>query len=212
MNELTNWLSSHSQQVLEWTAVIFGVLCVALNTRENIWGWPTGLVSVGIYIYIFLQAKLYSDSLLNGFFFATGVYGWYHWYVGNKASKQVDDLPVTKLGTTGWLWSIGLGLVFLLGLGFFFDAYTDADLAYWDAYTTAFSLVAQVLMARKVLENWLLWIAVDIIAIGIYFYKGLYPTSLLFAIYLLLAIYGYWSWSANMRRQMAVSAGGAGIK
>lgn len=201
MNEGLTWLQANAQAILEWTAVAFGILCVALNTRENIWGWPTGLVSVGIYIYIFLDAKLYSDSLLNGFFFVTGVYGWYHWYAGNKDSQQVDDLPVTRLSRSGWLRSLGAGLVFLLGLGFFFDMYTDADLAYWDAYTTAFSLVAQVLMARKILENWLLWIAVDLIAIGIYFYKGLYPTALLFAVYLLLAIYGYWNWSVRLAKQ-----------
>lgn len=185
-----DWLT-----ILEWIGVIFGILCVALNARENILGWPTGLISVGIYIYIFLQARLYADTVLNGFFFVTGLYGWYQWYYGGD---QVDDLPVTGSTLSAWVKYIAIGIAGLLVIGWFFDTYTDADLAYWDAYTTSFSLVAQVLMARKKIENWIIWIAVDLVAVGIYWYKDLKPTAILFLIYLGLATWGYLNWQKKL--------------
>jgi nicotinamide mononucleotide transporter len=187
---------------LELLGVIFGLACVTLNALENIWGWPTGLVSVGIYIFIFFDVRLYADMVLNVFFFITGVYGWYHWLTGGE---KRDDLPITRSGLRDWGLYVAIGIVGLILIGLFFDTYTDADLAYWDAYTTSFSLVAQVLMARKKLENWLIWIAVDIIATGIYWYKGLYLTAFMFAVYLILATVGYLNWRKRMQAQTAIA-------
>jgi nicotinamide mononucleotide transporter len=182
--------------IIEWTAVIFGFICVFLNAMENVWGWPTGLVSVGLYFIVFFNAKLYADFTLQIFFFVTGIYGWYNWLYGGK---DKDDLPITTSSVKDWLTYIIIGIASLLVIGYLFDTYTDADLAYWDAYTTAFSLVAQVLMARKKIENWIIWIAVDVIAVGIYFVKGLYPTAILYAGFLVLATMGYLNWRKRMR-------------
>ena len=184
--------------IIEWTAVIFGFICVLLNAMENVWGWPTGLVSVGLYFIVFFNAKLYADFTLQIFFFVTGVYGWYHWLYGGK---EKDDLPITTSSVRDWIWYVVIGVAGLLIIGYLFDTFTDADLAYWDAYTTAFSLVAQILMARKKIENWLIWIAVDIIAIGIYYVKGLYPTAILYTGFLVLATIGYLNWRKRMLAQ-----------
>ncbi len=183
---------------LEFFGFVFGITCVALTAMENIWGWPTGLVSVGIYIFIFLDARLYADFVLNIFFFITGVYGWYYWLRGGE---ERNDLPITRSSIREWMIYAAIGLVGLLIIGFCFDTWTNADLAYWDAYTTSFSLVAQILMARKKLANWLIWIAVDVIAIGIYWYKDLRLTALMFAIYLVLATLGFLNWRRKMHAQ-----------
>lgn len=185
---------------LEVLGFVFGVLCVALNALENIWGWPTGLINVGIYIYIFFVARLYADVVLNIFFFITGVYGWYHWLNGGK---KKDALPITPIKPRQWGLYMFAALIGLLAIGYFFDTFTNADLAYWDAYTTSFSLLAQVLMAQKKLENWLIWIAVDVIAIGIYWYKDLRLTALMFLIYLVLASIGYFNWKRKMALEPA---------
>lgn len=195
---ITDILAAIGTTPLETLGFIFGVACVALNAMENIWGWPTGLVSVGIYIYIFYDAHLYADVILNIFFFITGVYGWYHWLTGGE---EKDDLPITGSTAKDWGIYILIGILGLLAIGFFFDTFTDADLAYWDAYTTSFSLVAQVLMARKKIENWLIWIAVDVIAVGIYWYKDLRLTALMFFIYLILATLGYFNWKRKMNAE-----------
>ncbi|MEZ4827391.1 MAG: nicotinamide riboside transporter PnuC [Bacteroidia bacterium] len=187
---------------LEVLGFIFGVVCVALNAMENIWGWPTGLINVGIYIYIFFIARLYADVVLNIFFFVTGVYGWYHWL--NGGTKK-DDLPISASTSRNWVFYILSGVAGILIIGYFFDNFTNADLAYWDAYTTSFSLLAQVMMAQKKIENWLIWIAVDIIAIGIYWYKDLRLTAIMFLIYLVLATLGYFNWKKKMALQPSVS-------
>jgi nicotinamide mononucleotide transporter len=177
--------------LIEWIAVLLGFGCVWLNAAENIWGWPLGILNVCLYLMIFFRAKLYADVSLQVFFLGACIYGWYQWLHGGA---NRTELSITRSSWQEWLSYLGIGTAGLLLIGFFFDRYTDADLAYWDAYTTSFSLVAQVLLARKKLENWLIWIAVDVIAIGIYYYKGLYPTAFLYVGYLLIATGGYFNW------------------
>lgn len=186
-------------EIIEWIAVIAGFACVILNSLENIWGWPIGLVTVGLYIFIFFDVRLYADVALQVFFFGACVYGWYHWLYGGE---KKDDLPITKSTPREWGIYLILGVLGLIVIGFLFDTFTDAELAYLDAYTTSFSLVAQVLLARKKIENWLIWIAVDIIAIGIYYYKGLNPTAFLYAGYLVIATFGYFNWRRKMEVQV----------
>ncbi|MEM7368369.1 MAG: nicotinamide riboside transporter PnuC [Bacteroidota bacterium] len=188
--------------ILEWIAVVAGFACVLFAALEKIWTWPLGIISVGIFLVIFFHARLYADMTLQVFFLVSGFYGWYNWKYGGKAK---DDLPITDSSLQEWVLYLAIGFLSLLGIGYFFDTYTDADLAYWDAYTTAFSLVAQILMAQKKLVNWLLWIAVDLVAIGIYFYKELYPTTILYVGYLILAISGYLVWRKLYREQMSAT-------
>ncbi|MDX2247798.1 MAG: nicotinamide riboside transporter PnuC [Bacteroidia bacterium] len=206
MNELWIHFSEACQSVgttpLEVLGFVFGITCIGLNALENIWGWPTGLINVAIYIYIFYDARLYADVGLNIFFFITGVYGWYNWL---KGGEKKDDLPITISNFRQWGMYILMGGLGILGIGYFFDNFTNADLAYWDAYITSFSLVAQVLMARKKIENWLIWIAVDIIAIGVYWYKDLRLTAVMFFIYLILATLGYFNWKRKLTLQTAGS-------
>lgn len=188
--------------ILEWIAVITGFACVLFAAMEKIWTWPLGIISVGILLVIFFNAKLYSDMTLQIFFLGSGFYGWYNWLYGGSSR---DDLPITDSSLREWMIYLGIVITSTLLIGYLFDTYTDADLAYWDAYTTALSLVAQILMAQKKLVNWILWIAVDVVAIGIYFYKGLYPTTLLYVGYLILATSGFIVWRKLYREHLSAS-------
>ncbi|MCG8508155.1 MAG: nicotinamide riboside transporter PnuC, partial [Rhodospirillales bacterium] len=136
--------------LLEIIATLFGLTCVALTIRQNIWCWPTGLVQVGLYIWIFYQARLYSDMGLHVIYVGLGVYGWWYWLRGGTRSSQV---PVTRLTIARSLSWLAVGLTGAAALGMVMNRYTDAALPYWDATTTTLSLVAQYLMARKRLES-----------------------------------------------------------
>ncbi len=179
----------------ELFAVIFGFIAVWFNTRENVLGWPTGIVGVVLSGIVFYEAKLYSDFSLHVVYVILGFYGWYEWLYGgrNKSVLKVSRLSKGFLGILIFSGALGTAVI-----GYLFDAYTDADLAYWDAFTTAYSLVGQYMLARKKIENWILWIVVDAVASGMYVYKGLYLLALLYFLYLGLATYGYLNWKKSM--------------
>jgi len=179
----------------ELFAVIFGFIAVYFNTQENVWGWPTGIIGVVLSGIVFLEAKLYSDLVLHIIYVVLGFYGWYEWLYGGKNNSV---LKVTTLGRNLLIILAITGAVGTVIIGYLFDTYTDADLAYWDAFTTSFSLVGQYMLARKKIENWILWIIVDAVASGIYIYKELYLLALLYFLYLGLATYGYLNWKKSL--------------
>ncbi|MFK7971466.1 MAG: nicotinamide riboside transporter PnuC [Bacteroidia bacterium] len=186
-------------RIIEVIIWITGLVCVYLNAKENIWAWPIGIVSVALSTVIFYKTSLYSDTLLNGIYVVLGFYGWYQWAYGGAAKTA---LPVTKMQLwPGWAASMLIGLAGLAALSWFFGTYTEADYVYGDAFTTSFSLVAQVLLARKKLGNWLIWIVVDVVAVYIYFHKGLYIITALYVGYFFLAIYGYLEWKKMMEAE-----------
>ena len=181
---------------IEIIAVVFGVACVVLTVRQNIWCWPTGLVQVLLFIVIFYQVKLYSDLILHVVYVWLQVYGWYHWTHGGVRKQQ---LAVTTLESHNRLLWIAVTIVVTAIWGLLMAVLTDASLPRLDAFTTVASLVAQWLMARKKLESWLFWVTVDIFAIGIYWYKELYYTSGLYAVFLVLATIGWFAWLKSWR-------------
>jgi nicotinamide mononucleotide transporter len=185
---------------IEIVAVIAGFLCVYFTIKENIWCWPTGLLQVTLYIFVFYQAKLYSDVLLHIIYVFMNLYGWYFWLHGGKLRKEAR---ITRL-SPAWLSACIAGAVAgTLLLGWFMASRTDAALPYADAFTTVFSLAAQWLLSRKKLENWHFWIAVDVIAIGVYFTKDLYLTGVLYIAFLIMATAGLLRW----RRSFAALPG-----
>jgi nicotinamide mononucleotide transporter len=186
-------------QVLEFIAVVSGIAHVFLLTREKISAWPFGLLTVSLYIYIFADAKLYSDVLLHIIYVALNIYGWWNW--SRRRSTTARHIPITRLGP--WEaggWAVGIVLGALLW-GRFMAANTGADFPYADAFTTVASLSAQFLLARKKLDNWIIWIIVDVVAMGVYSLKGLHLTTLLYGVYLLLSIKGWLAWREGMARE-----------
>ena len=188
-------------KIIEFFALVFGLIAVYFNTKENVWGWPTGIVGVVLSGIVFYHARLYSDLSLQVIYFVLGFYGWYEWLYGgrNNTVLKVSTLP---RGTLVWL--ILAGVVGNVVIGYLFSTYTDADLAYWDAFTTSFSLVGQYMLAKKKIENWILWLVVDLVASGMYIYKELYMLSLLYFLFLGLATYGYLNWKKSFRENQLV--------
>ncbi len=182
--------------LIEAAATLFGLACVLLTIRQNILCWPTGLVQVMLFIIIFYQVRLYSDLILHVLYVFLQIYGWHHWLHGGR---DRDDLPVTALAPSALGRWILIGAAGTLLWGHLMDRFTHAALPYPDAFTTVSSLIAQWLMARKRLDSWYFWIAVDIAALGIYFYKGLYLTTGLYALFLGLAVAGLMVWRRRLQ-------------
>lgn len=184
---------------IEIIATIFGLICVWLTVRQNIWCWPTGLIQVVLYIWIFQQAKLYSDMGLHVIYVGLSLYGWWYWLRNGPLGRQAPVKVLSQLHRFTW---IAVGLIGTLALGYVMKTYTDASLPYWDAATTILSLIAQYHMARKRLESWLFWIAVDVMAIGVYITKALYVTSGLYSVFLILAVIGFFAWRKTVTQHM----------
>ncbi len=177
--------------LLEWVAVIFGILSVLFSMRQNILVYPTGIVSVVIYVYLAHQYKLYADMGVNSYYFIMSLYGWYHW---KDTAGKSDQIPITVNTTREHFitLSILIGSYFILSQTLL--NFTDSDVPYWDAGTTCFAITGMWLMARKKLENWIAWIVTDLISIPLYFYKGLILTSFQFLVFTILATIGYFTW------------------
>lgn len=183
-------------------ASLSGLLCVWLTVRQNIWCWPVGLVMVLLYAWIFYHARLYSDMGLQIVYVGLQIYGWAHWLRGGPRDS---GLPVTRLTSGRAVLWVSVGVVGTVLLGGSMARWTDASLPGWDAATTVLSLIAQYLLARKVLENWLFWIVVDVLAVGIYLVKELYVTAGLYAVFLGLATWGWLAWKQSLRTQESVA-------
>ncbi len=186
------------QTWLEVTGVVTGLLCVYLAARNNIWNWPIAIISVGIYIFIFFDTHLYADMGLQVYFMGMNIYGWYYWSRIPADEKKAPVLLVTKREI---MLSVIAIIIFTFILGTVLK-YTPASYPYIDSFCTACSLVAQVFLARKVLENWLIWIFVDIIYVGIYIFKGLNLTAIMYAIYVGIALLGYIDWKRDYKKQV----------
>jgi nicotinamide mononucleotide transporter len=188
---------------IEIVAVVFGLFAVWFTVRQNIWCWPMGLVQVSLYIIVFYQVKLYSDLILHVIYVGVQLFGWYHWLHGGRDRGKLKVSYLTPLHLGGWLLVVAAGTALW---GKLMGSLTDAAVPYGDAFTTAASLVAMWLQVEKKVESWAFWIAVDVVAVGIYSYKGLYPTTGLYLVFLVLSIVGWRQWRASFRAPGVQSA------
>lgn len=183
---------------VENIAVVLGLVNVGLVVRRSVWNYPFGLVMVTLYGFVFFHARLYSDTILQVYFFLVQVFGWWYWLKGRGA----DGLVVPEiLPAKGWLLALAATLAGTAAGGWLFATYTDAAAPYPDAFIAAASVTAQTLMSARKVENWAWWIAVDIVAVGVYFWKGLYPTTALYAVFLGMSVAGLWSWRRQIHQQ-----------
>ena len=180
---------------LEAVAVVFGILSVWFARKENIWVYPTGIINVLIYVYICFFAGLYADMGINAFYFVMSVFGWYNW---SRQDESMQHVPISSLSIGQWLMYILLiilafGIIYLVLLN-----YTDSTGPIFDSFTTALFIAGMWLMAIKKIENWLLWIAGDILVIPMFAIKGLAFTSIQYIVFLVLAVMGYIEWRKRM--------------
>ncbi|HWU76245.1 MAG TPA: nicotinamide riboside transporter PnuC [Rhodanobacter sp.] len=185
---------------VELVGALLSAWAVWLTARRRPWCWPIGMLSVIVYAWIFVDAKLYSDALLQVAFGGLIIYGWVRWlqHMGDDGRVQVAALPMGEAAQ-----HLAYGLLGAAALGAFMHRYTDAALPWLDAALTAFSLVAQWWQGRRHVAAWWLWIVVDVIYVGEYIYKQLLITSVLYAGFVVLAVIGLRAWHSAMIRDAA---------
>ena len=187
--------------VLEIIGVFFGLISVWYAKKNNIWVYPTGMISTAIFVYLLFKWALLGDMIINAYFFIMSAYGWYFW---SKKEYEIIVHPVTVTGPKEYKRAIGLfvaSLLFIFWVYQVFDKWKDWT-AYVDSFTTAIFFVGMWLMARRKIEHWIFWIIGDFISIPLYFYKGLTLTSIQYIIFTVIAIYGYRSWKKILNKSL----------
>jgi len=201
MSPIIQWLSN---QYIEILGAISGLLYLYFAIRQKIWLWPLGLITSALYIYVFYGERLYADMGMNIYYVVISIYGWYYWLHGSgsqetntlRISRLTQKLGVILLIITACIYVV---LVYMLKKLPELLNVEVSELLYWDAFTTAASIVATWMLARKIIQHWLIWIVVDAVSLGLYVYKGMYPTVVLFLVYTLMAFKGYIEWKKELQ-------------
>jgi nicotinamide mononucleotide transporter len=177
---------------VDWVVAVTALIYVALAARENVWCWFWGIISCALWAYAsFFFYNLWLDALLQLFYVGMGFLGIYRWKYGDQ--KQAD-LPVSRMTWEQHLLIAVGGFIIALAFGYLFDEYTPAAATYLDAVTTVFAVITTFLLVQKKLENWLYWIAIDAAYVYLYSSRGALLFALLMAIYVVIAVFGYYSW------------------
>lgn len=190
-----NWLVGNYVEVV---GALLGIAYIFLSIKQNIFTWPIGLATSVLYIFVFFQSKFYADMGLQFYYVFVSIYGWYMWLKGNPANKS-ESIPLSHI-TPRFAVSATIASLFIwLILWFILNYLTDSPIPVMDSFTTALSIVATYMLARKIIEHWLIWIVVDMVSAGLYIYKDLWPTTLLFVVYTAMAVVGYVQWTKEFK-------------
>ena len=196
------------EQALEIIGVAVGVIYLWLEYRASIYLWIASIVMPAIYLFVYYDAGLYADTAINIYYLAIALYGWAAWKWGFSFSRKAEEqpqkeLPISRITTRGWLQMGALYVVAQLVITTALIYLTDSDVAWFNGLTTSLSIVGMYMLARKYIEQWWVWLVVDILSAGLYFYKGLQFTAVLYAAYAVIAVAGYFKWKRLMTEQDA---------
>lgn len=186
---------------LEIIGTIVGLVYLWLEYKASIYLWIASIVMPAIYLFVYYDAGLYADFGINVYYLVIAVYGWITWKYGHKSlssQKEVKELPITHAPIQGWIKG---GIAFVVAqflIAWILIRYTDSNVPWIDAFTTALSIVGMWMLARKYVEQWGIWMVVDVVSAGLYIYKELYFTAVLYALYAIIAIFGYKNWKSMM--------------
>lgn len=181
--------------ILEIIAIIFTLICVYLTAKQNIWCWPTGIVSVIAFFALYVSEKIYFQSILQIFFLAQSIYGWYNWNRG----KNGEDLPVSKKHPLIIFRECVFVLVIFTIFGAYVSKYTDATLPYIDSISAGFALLATWYLTKKQIEAWLVWMSVNVLLFIVFLHQELYIVSILEVILFIISLYAYISWRKDLK-------------
>jgi nicotinamide mononucleotide transporter len=183
---------------LEIIGTLVGLVYLWLEYRASIYLWIAGIIMPAIYIIVYYRAGLYADFGINIYYLVAAVYGWFFWMWGG--TKKEAPL-ITRTPLRCYLPLLAVFAATLGAIAYILIHYTDSTVPWLDSFTTALSIVGMWMLARKYMEQWLAWIVVDVVCCGLYIYKDLYFTSVLYGLYAIIAIFGYLKWKRIMHQQ-----------
>ncbi len=194
----TTWLWGNK---IEVSGAILGILYIFFSIRQNILTWATGLLTSALYIVVFFRSGFYADMGLQVYYVGISIYGWYYWLKGGKEEEHAGgtQVHVKRIPKQTLLFSSGATVFIYFLLLFILLNFTDSTVPFMDSLTTALSILATWMLAKKYIENWIIWIFVDILSAGLYVYKSLWPTVILFAVYTVMAFVGYLEWKKDLK-------------
>lgn len=182
--------------ILEMIGAAVGLAYLWLEYRASVWLWLASIIMPAIYIFVYYESGFYADMGINVYYLAASVYGWGVW--ATKGSRE-KPMPITRTPKKHILPLSAVAVAAFAVIAWILINFTDSTVPYGDSFTTALSIVALWMLARKYVEQWLVWLAVDVVCAGLYFYKGLYPTAGLYALYSVIAVAGYFKWKKMMQ-------------
>ena len=182
---------------LELVAAVLALAMVGCNMREIHWGWPLATVSSLMYFGVFAQHRIYGDAVLQLFFATIALWGWLQWLRGRRGDG--GGLHVARLSARGLCWTLLACALLWPAVATFLMRFTDTDVPWWDGFATGLSLVGQFLLARKFIENWWVWLAVNLASVSLFVHKGLWLTVGLYAVFAALSVAGYLAWRRRLR-------------
>lgn len=181
----------------EFAGFVLGLVMVVCSIRELHWSWPLAIISSLLYFFVFKESLLYGEAALQLVFVALAMWGWWQWLrTGDDAQPT---LVIQRLSRRGWTGVAIASLTLWPALALLLRHFTDSDVAWGDALPTALSLVGQVLLGRKFIENWLVWLVVNVISVALFAYKGLWLTCLLYGLFALMSVWGWRAWQVRMK-------------
>ncbi len=191
---------SNPELFLDILGTTLGILYIILEIRENAWMWVVGSIMPAIYIFVLYEKGLYADCGMEVYYFLAGIYGLIYWLrsrTGEGSNRR--ELPITQTPSKLYLPLTGLTLILWVSLAFFLMRFTDSNVPYLDGLSTALSIIGLWMLSRKYIEQWWVWLIVDIISVGLYIYKGIYGRAFLYSIYTLMVYFGYIQWCKRMK-------------
>lgn len=192
---------------LEIIGTAVGLLYIYFEYKASVWVWLTGIIMPAIYIFVYYDSGFYADMGINIYYLIAGLYGWGMWMgrrLWRKEDRQKRDAAPLLISRTPRREILPLVLTAAVSfavIAWILLSFTDSDVPYGDSFTTALSIVGLWMLARKYVEQWIVWIVVDIACCGLYLYKGLYPTAALYGLYAIIAVFGYFKWARLMKAQ-----------
>jgi nicotinamide mononucleotide transporter len=219
---MNNWIS---ENYIEIFGAITGIIYVLLEIRQTIWLWPLGIITSGVYVWIFFTSKLYADMSLQAYYVVISVLGWYWWArkagkgrmgegengrkeegeTGRIGEEERPVLQVTRLKLKTGIKLLVAFIILYVIMWLVLSKLTDSPVPGWDAFLTSMSIIATWMLARKIYEHWFLWIVVNIVSVILYCTRGLYPTVVLYAVYGFMSIIGLIAWKRSIRNETPVS-------
>ncbi len=196
MNEALNYIASNW---FELTAAALGIVAVFLQIRVNSFYWVVSILNVSMYIWVYVSQRLYALMILMIYYVAMSVYGYLKWRFGDKHGSKLLKLRISHTNLRTWIYTVVTVFAFFMIFAWALYKFTDSGTPILDGLVTALSFAATWMLARKKLENWLVWLVADVISCYLYTYQKMYPTLVLYIFLSIMAVIGYYSWKRKMK-------------